>query len=184
MKHVIWKVFYNYEKEEKWLNSMSAKGLSLEDYWWTRYVFRECDSDKYIYRIEMLEHRAKHLDSLAYIKFMEENGVEYVASYMKWVYFRKNANDGPFDIYSDLDSKILHYKRIRNWWLFLSIFELLCGLPAFIAGIEESVLSKTLSWDLFISFLPFAFGIMFLFGLAAPVNRKLKKLCQDKRLME
>ena len=29
MKHIIWKPYWNYEKEEKWLNDMSAKGLAM-----------------------------------------------------------------------------------------------------------------------------------------------------------
>jgi len=43
---------------------------------------------------------------------MEESGVEAIATWYCWVYFRKKAVDGPFDIYSDIDSRITHYKRI------------------------------------------------------------------------
>lgn len=32
MKHIVRKAYWNYEKEENWLNEMSAKGLALIDY--------------------------------------------------------------------------------------------------------------------------------------------------------
>lgn len=32
MKHIVRKAYWNYEKEEKRLNEMSAKGMALTDY--------------------------------------------------------------------------------------------------------------------------------------------------------
>ncbi|MGN1248812.1 MAG: hypothetical protein ACI4XW_01950, partial [Candidatus Spyradocola sp.] len=32
---------------------------------------------------------------------------------MRWAYFRKNVADGAFDLYSDLDSRITHLRRIE-----------------------------------------------------------------------
>ena len=114
MKHIVWKAYYDYEKEEQYLNEMSAKGLALKGYSWCRYVFEDSPRGEYIYRLQLLEHAINHPESQTYIKFMEETGAEFVASYMKWVYFRKKSVDGAFNIYSDIDSKIKHYKRIRT----------------------------------------------------------------------
>lgn len=41
MSHVVRKYFADFEKEEQWLNDMSAKGLALVEYSWARYVFEE-----------------------------------------------------------------------------------------------------------------------------------------------
>ncbi|MDD8053275.1 MAG: DUF2812 domain-containing protein, partial [Thermotogota bacterium] len=41
MKRVIWRPYWNYEKEEKWLNEMAARGWLFTDYSWCRYVFQE-----------------------------------------------------------------------------------------------------------------------------------------------
>ena len=30
---------------------------------------------------------------------------------MNWAFFRKKAADGPFEIYSDFESRVAHYKR-------------------------------------------------------------------------
>jgi len=94
MKTIIRKPYWNYEKEEKWLNEMSEKGLALTDYSWCRYVFSDSQPGEYIYRIELLEYRPSHPASQKYLRFMEESGVEHIASYMKWVYFKKNHLTG------------------------------------------------------------------------------------------
>jgi len=36
--------------------------------------------------IELLENQATHAESGAYIRFLEDNGVECVASHMRWIY--------------------------------------------------------------------------------------------------
>ena len=123
-----WKIYADYEKEEKWLNEMSAKGFALADYFFCRYTFADCRPGEYIYRIELLEYLPGHPVSQKYIQFMAENGVEYVTRWGRWVYFRKKAEDGPFDIYSDVDSKIMHYKRILALFLPILCMELVLGI--------------------------------------------------------
>ena len=88
MKHVVHKAMWDYEKEEQWLNEMSAKGLAFTDYTWCRYVFAEAPANQYIYRIELLEYIPSHPESQTYLRFLEENGVVVVSSYMRWVYLR------------------------------------------------------------------------------------------------
>lgn len=115
MKYVVHK-FYTigqYEKEEKWLNEMSAKGMQLTDVGFCRYCFEKGMPGEYIYRLELLDHLPQHPESASYISFVEETGIEYVGSMIRWVYFRKKAQDGSFELYSDTESKLNHYKRIR-----------------------------------------------------------------------
>ncbi len=51
MIHVVRKLFWDFEKEEQWLNEMSAKGMALTHYSWCKYVFT--DSPKNGIRIEL-----------------------------------------------------------------------------------------------------------------------------------
>lgn len=111
MKHVVHKLMFNYEKEEKWINEMAAKGLNLVDYTVGRYLFEEGKPGEYIYRIELLRNYARSPEGMAYIRFMEEMGIECTATYNWWAFFRKKAADGPFELFSDYDSKIAHYNR-------------------------------------------------------------------------
>ena len=59
MRKIIKKMFWawEFEKEEKWLNEMSAKGLALVDYSWCRYSFEENEPGEYTNKIQLLEHR-------------------------------------------------------------------------------------------------------------------------------
>ncbi len=99
------------EKEEEWLNEMAEKGFNFMDNFLMRYTFIEGTPNEYIYRIELLENRPNHPLSRQYIKFLQETGVECVSTSGRWAFFRKKTVDGPFDLYSDIDEKIRHYKR-------------------------------------------------------------------------
>lgn len=134
MKQVIRKAYWNWEKEETWLNKLSAKGLALVDYSWCRYVFEETPPGEYIYRIELLDYRALNPAGRKYIQFVEETGAEFVSSYMRWVYFRKKTADGPFTLHSDIPSQIAHNKRVRAWWLGCAILGLGIGLMNVLVG--------------------------------------------------
>lgn len=114
MRHFVYRWFSigAYEREEKWLNEMSSKGMQLVYTNGFRYVFEEGTPGEYVYRLELLDHLPYSAESIAYIRFLEEAGIEHVASFMRWVYLRKKASDGPFDIYSDIDSRMKHNRRI------------------------------------------------------------------------
>ena len=120
MKTIIRKWFWpwDFDKEELWLNEMSSKGLALTSVGYCRYEFEPCQPGEYKYRIELLENMPNHPESVQYIKFMEESGIEQVESYMRWVYFRKRSDEIPFDLFSDAASKIKHLDRIM---LFVAI---------------------------------------------------------------
>lgn len=192
MKTVIRKAYWNYEKEEKWLNEMSAKGFALIDYSWCRYVFTDSKEGEYIYRIEMLEHLPSHPVSQKYLQFMEESGVEHIASYMRWAYFRKKASDGVFDIYSDIGSKIKHFQRINLFWVIMACAELLIGVSNILIGISNIPIwagsSFRSHYNLFSAniiggLVCVCFGIGFI-ALSRPVHKKIKKLKKDKMIME
>lgn len=81
---------------------MSANGMTLIKYTWCRYVFIETPKSEYTYRLELLERMPSHPKSIAYIEFLKEAGIEYITSYMRWIYLRKKSSEGAFDIYSDI----------------------------------------------------------------------------------
>ena len=176
MRTIIRKAYWDYENEEMWLNEMSAKGLALIDYTWCRYVFADCEPGEYIYRIELLEYLPSHALSRSYINFVEETGVEHISSYMRWVYFRRKASDGPFDIYSDIDSKIRHYRRILC--LLAPI-----GLVNFSAGLNGAINFNRIIPMTFLSCLNFV--VVCLLGVVcAKYIGKTRKLQKEKQLRE
>lgn len=187
MKHIIWKAFWDYEKEEKWLNEMAAKGMTLYNYSACRYVFEETSSNQYIYRIELLNNMPTHPESIAYLRFLEENGVECVASHMRWVYLRKNASEGSFDIYTDIDSKIIHYKRIYTLWNTLMFVVFISAILNLLIGIINLNIGEVLG-DF--SYGNIVIGLCLLpicllaFKLGQPLRKKIKKLELDKIIRE
>lgn len=63
MKRTIYKLFWawNFEKEEEWINKMSAEGWQLDSVQVFRYVFTKGDPDEYVYRLELLENNDSFL---------------------------------------------------------------------------------------------------------------------------
>ena len=187
MKHIVRKAYWNYEKEEKWLNEMSAKGMALTDYSWCRYVFTETPNNEYTYRIELLENLPAHAESIVYIKFLEENGVECVATYMRWIYLRKKSSEGAFDIYSDIESKIKHYKRINVLWNTLMWIEFMAGLINIVIGVVNLNIGYKLGnftiGNLIIGGSVSLLGLLFL-RLGSPIRKKIKWLQQEKAISE
>lgn len=185
MKHVVRKLFWDYEKEENWLNEMSVKGLALSDYSWRRYVFLETLNNEYTYRIELLDNPPTHPESIAYIKFLEENGVECISSTANWVYLRKKSSEGVFDIYTDIESKINHYKRINRLWNSVMWLEFLLGVFNVIIGLMNHGLAlKNISFiNIIFGGLLILLGLVFL-KVGTPIRKKIKKLQQEKLIRE
>jgi hypothetical protein len=182
MKHSIHKAMFNYEKEEKWLNEMSAKGMTFIHYTWCTYLFEEGKPGEYIYRIELLKNHARHAESIAYIRFMEELGIECVSTYFRWVYFRKKAADGPFDLFTDYDSKIAHYNKV-------SAFSAIGFIIAAIAGVYNVIIPFVFHENA-LSSLNLILGVMVLILAMAfaptyfSYRSKMKKLKADRQLRE
>lgn len=182
MDTIIRKAYYHYENEEKWLNAMSARGLALVSYTWCRYVFVTCEPGEYIYRIELLDELPSHDKSKAYISFVEETGVESISSHMRWVYFRKKAADGPFDIYSDIDSRISHYKRIVRMWGIIGLINLLVVAVNLPIGLTRLLSGFSKAYVVLVG-LNLVSGCL-LTGLSISYFLKIKKLKKEKLLRE
>ena len=129
MRKVVHKWFWawDFEKEEKWLGEMAAQGLCLVGVGWCKFEFEECLPGEYAVRLELLDKPTCHPESENYIRFIEETGAEQVGSYIRWVYFRKKTELGPFDLFSDLASRISHLKRILFLLLPIGILNLAIG---------------------------------------------------------
>lgn len=187
MKYVVRKAFWDYEKEEKWLNEMSAKGMALTDYSWCRYVFEETAPSQYTYRIDLLQNEPTHPEGVAYIRFLEESGIECVSTYRLWIYLRKNTSEGPFELYTDIDSKINHYKRIYAWWQTLMLIEFMAGFLNVIIGLINLGFHEKLGDFSYVNLaigLPLLLLALLLYRLGRPLRRKIKKLELEKAIRE
>lgn len=182
MKYRAYKWFIDFEKEEKWINEMAQIGMNFTDYSPFRYSFEKGTPGEYIYRIELLKERPSHPGSRVYIDFMEDNGVECVSTFYRWAYFRKKASEGPFDIYSDVDSRIIHYKRVAALAGAIAAANLIIAIINYLdwifigyhRGIHINVVTGSIN---------LSFCIVLTFFLI-PYLRKIIRLKREKQLYE
>ena len=117
-----WFWVWEFEKEEEWLQEMAMNGWVLDGVGWCTYHFVKCEPGEYSVRLEM------HAADDDYIRFMEDTGAEFVGRVIQWVYFRKKTEEGPFDLFSDIDSRIAHLDKIGKSLLLIGMANLLIGL--------------------------------------------------------
>jgi hypothetical protein len=185
------RVFFvnQHEKEEEWLNEMSAKGYAMVSiHGGIFYEFERCEPGEYIYRLELLEQSIISPLSMDYIRFLEDTGVEMVGSWVRWVYFRKKAKDGAFDLFSDLASKVNHFIRIRNFvipFIFLEYSLALTNISSYISNFRyhDSMREILSNYNLIISILLTFFGTLFtLFFIS--LQRKINSMKKEHRIRE
>lgn len=172
-----WFWAWDFDKEEQWLNEMAAKGLALRGTGFCRYEFEECVPGEYQVRLELLENHLSHAESRRYIRFIEETGAEMVGSWFRWVYFRKKTADGPFDLYSDNESRIKHLKRILALVLPLSIANL-C------TGVNNAINAAVSGFDVLrLGYINLTLGVLGCVG-AWKLWKKRKRLEQEAQIFE
>ena len=180
MRKTVYKLYWawDFDREEKWLNEMSAKGQHLCGVGFCRYVFEEGAPGLYLYRLEMLDHWPSHPKSADYIRFVEDTGAEQIGAINRWVYFRKERGGSGFDIFSDVSSRIRHLDRILFLVVIFSALNLLNGLNQIHWGVSTGV-----SANLVIGMLCSALGLLLGYGFLR-LYRKRRRLAKERLIRE
>lgn len=139
-----WFWIWDFDKEEKWLNEMASKGLTLTSIGYCTYVFEDTLPGEYSIKLEMLKDVPSKPESIKYIQFVEETGAEYLGSMLRWVYFRKKKEYGEFELYSDYPARIKHLTMIFNFLLIMSLVNLANGLNNLILGLTNQFIVNTI----------------------------------------
>lgn len=128
MRRTIKKFFFvwDFDKEEMWLNEMVTKGLCLVSVGFCKYEFEDCVPGEYKICLQLLDKLPRHPEMQKYIEFMEQTGAEHVGSFTRWIYFRRKANLGDFQLFSDNAS------RVKYLTTMLSFIALVIGLNLYI----------------------------------------------------
>lgn len=176
------KPFWDYQKEEDWINAKAAQGKALIKYTWCHYLFEDSAPGEYIYRIELLDRATNNTD---YLSFLKENGIECVSTYMRWVYLRKKAADGPFQLYSDKDSRLASLRQVSTMWLTLAICILAIVLSQVAIMINSILSSHSHIWivSAVSTAVCLAISIVF-FNLWSRVHRVEAKLKRERVVTE
>lgn len=115
------KLYFNLDKEEKWLNEMSSKGWEL--YGKTiKYMFRKTPHNNTNIKIDYRNFKSKS-DFQDYITLFKDSGWEHITGTETSgkQYFKKIDETAGDDIFSDLFSKAERYKRMANIWMSLAV---------------------------------------------------------------
>ncbi len=180
MMKIIKKFFWDCDKEEKWLNELSSSGLAFCGYTWGKFTFETCEPGEFIFRKELLKKPVR--ESSDYFEFMETLDAELVCTYGNWAYFKRKTDAGPFDIYSDRESKLLHYRRIASIWTCIACGQLSAALMLIYYGFASGSSTGLVINLIFGSLLLLA--SLFFFVAGSSYRRNIKRLKSEEGFRE
>lgn len=179
MRTTVHKLFFiwDFDKEERWLNEMAAKGLCLISVGFCKFEFEDCLPGEYRICLQLMDKMPRNPESQKYVEFLEHTGAEHVGSFTRWAYFRKKSSDGDFELFSDNSSRI---KYLTNIFRFIA---LIVGLNLLI-GIENILLAVLAENPFsYIGLLNLALGIWGSFG-TVKLWKKRNRMKQEAQLFE
>ena len=156
---------------------MAAKGLALVGTGFCKYEFEDCVPGEYRVCLQLLEKSPRNPEMQKYLAFLEQTGAEHVGSFTRWVYFRKKASEGAFELFSDRTSRAKYLTSM------LGFITLIVGLNLFI-GLENLILAIGFGFaGNYLGFLNLAIG---LFGLPGTVKlwKKRNRMKKESQLFE
>ncbi|MDR1807015.1 MAG: DUF2812 domain-containing protein [Propionibacteriaceae bacterium] len=137
----VYKSFVDLDKQDDWLNSMSAEGWHLIRVGNFSYTFERGEPGAYIYRTQLLIDEKNPLASARsrawreYLDTLADSGAEQVRiprldQSMGVVCLRRPAALGPFELFSDLQSRVEYYERhvrqLRAIGWFVAVLAVVC----------------------------------------------------------
>ncbi|NLY36531.1 MAG: DUF2812 domain-containing protein [Tissierellia bacterium] len=165
------RVYFDKDTEQDWIMEMSNQGWAFENFFLGVYTFKPSEPGEYIYQIDLLDDWMG--DKKDFSEFMEDSGVEVVAQWYRWVFLRKRAEEGPFEMYTDIESKIVQYKRMEKFFLVILILESIIFLVEFLAAI------RTRSMALIIATILIGLIVMILFHNVLKCKEKIEALQKE-----
>lgn len=172
MKYIVRKSFWDYEKEEKWLNDMSKKGYSLIECGFFKYVFVDDEPSMYTYRIKLLGNKTEDeiYDSL-------QDGVELLTRNNRHIYYRMLTAKGDFNLVNDKESKKHYFEKRFTLFYCLMIMQIALGISNIVMALNLPI--QSLLFSILLGGVMIVFGVAIAIGIVKPLHRKMKKLRED-----
>jgi hypothetical protein len=116
-------------------------------------------------------------ESKKYIDFLETTGAKHVGSFTRWVYFRKKAAEGNFELFSDNDSRLKYLSGVISFVSLITITNWIVGISnVFIATSSPSPMN-------YLGILNLLIGLVGTRGVIR-LMKKRKKMKQEGQLFE
>lgn len=168
---------WDYEKEERWLNELSAQGLHLTKGGAFSSEFERDETVRYTYGLDYQGGLTKKNGKLdEYIELYRELGWEYVCTTSGiWHFFRRPWEPGETPkLYTDRESLVEHYKKIQR----VMTAVLLANVVILLANSTNIFirLDGGLRWGITVPLLAIYAILFALLGYGiAKMNRKIKE---------
>ncbi len=176
---VRFRIYFDKDKEERWLNQMAEAGWAMAGFSLGFYRFEPCEPGEYIYQIDLFTENKQHMTHAEYVGIIEESGAEYVCSWFWWRFFRRRAELGDFQLYTDVDSRLEQLQRIFRFFRLALVLEaaIFCyELIISIIDFYQSGPSGTVPGDA-VFFIALMALIVSVFGIVCyRIRRKINKL--------
>lgn len=135
MKTTVKKVFMDIQKEEEWLNEQGENGKMLIAYNNGEYEFEDVSPSRYQYKIDLPNYSGNKKKD--YIAFLEQTGISFVAEYGGRVYLRKNAADGPLELYTEKNEVKKQMSKRYSYFFTIGISQLVFGIFMLISTLNS-----------------------------------------------
>lgn len=126
MKTTVKKAFLDIQKEEEWLNEQGQNGLMLIGYHGGKYEFEDVSPAKYQYKLDLPAYSGSKKKE--YLAFLEQTGISVVAEYGGRVYLRKNAADGPLNMYTEKKEIAKQMSKRYSHFFGIAISQFMLGI--------------------------------------------------------
>ncbi len=163
------KLIFDKNAEIPWLNRMAEEGWNLKKFGYGLYEFEPCAPGEFVYETD-LKDRLTHVSS-EYRNILESQGIELIPSGGFWFMVRRRKADGPLELYTDYESRLAQYKRIRRMFKGGTLIELIVALA------EAWGFAETGSW-----FLLAVAGLLSILGLV--LMNEVRRLNTEIAAME
>lgn len=168
-----YKFFWDYKKEEAWINQMAQEGFHLIDFTTGKYVFEKGIPGEYVYRYQYSPEETS-AERAAQAEKNKKSGVQIIRSQGGWLVLRKKSASGSFPVLVADEEKIRHYQSLMRAANTLAIICLVFGI---VNVTNSSQLSQ------FLAILGFTAGVILfvLISLFAARVRQLRSTLTKKQ---
>ncbi|WP_422659862.1 DUF2812 domain-containing protein [Paenibacillus sp. EC2-1] len=131
------------ESEQRWLNTMSAKGYRLSRTGKLWFEFEECEPNQYEYYIDFAGHKSNG-ELERYTRTLRDFGYRVITKNKKLFIIERHHDDRPFASHTTIEDKITYYKPQRDAHFILLLLSLFLFIRnSFVKG-EWGILSTWL----------------------------------------
>lgn len=118
------RLYFNKDKAAQWLNRMSEEGWTLTGFAAGFFNFEKDTPGKYVYQVDYAPIGRSIPED--YRELMADLNIDIVSRWGPWIALRKTADSGPFELYTDPESRREHLEKILHFFKVLSLLEAIC----------------------------------------------------------